>query len=75
MKNQIDRIIIDPAICHGKPIIRGMRWPVEVVLDMLSAGMTAEQIIEDHPELETEDIQACLAYARLSVSGDVFVDR
>ncbi|MEQ9301879.1 MAG: DUF433 domain-containing protein [Cyclobacteriaceae bacterium] len=66
------RITIDPAICHGKPIIRGMRWPVEVILDMLSAGMSTEQIITDHPELEKEDITACLNYARLSVSGEVY---
>jgi len=47
-----------------------MRWPVEVILDMLSSGMTAEQIIKDHPELEIEDIRACLNFARLSVSGE-----
>lgn len=49
-----------------------MRWPVEVILDMLSSGMTAKQIIDDHPELETEDIQATLIFARLSVSGETF---
>lgn len=65
-----DRINIDPEICHGKPIIRGMRWPVEVILDMLSSGMTPSQIIKDHPELEKEDITACLNYARLSISGE-----
>lgn len=59
-------------ICHGKPIVRGMRWPVEVILDMLSAGMSAEQIIADHSELEKEDIIACLSYARLSVSGEAY---
>lgn len=60
---------MDPKICHGKPVVRGMRWPVEVVLDMLSSGMSKEEIISDHPELELEDIQACLQYAKLSVSG------
>jgi len=49
-----------------------MRWPVEVILDMLSSGMTSEQIIKDHPELEKEDIIACLNYARLSVSGETY---
>ena len=68
----INRITINPAICHGKPIVRGMRWPVEVVLDMLSSGMTSEQIVKDHPELEKEDIIACLNYARLSVSGEAY---
>lgn len=70
MNSNIKRITIDPEICHGKPIIRGMRWPVEVILDMLGSGMTAEKIIKDHPELEKDDIIACLNYARRSVSGE-----
>ena len=65
----IDRITIDPEICHGKPCIRGMRWPVEVVIDLLGSGMSPEQITEDHPELEREDILACLNYAKLYLSG------
>jgi len=65
----LDRITIDPQICHGKPCIRGMRWPVEVVLDLLSSQMTHAEILEDHPELDQEDILACLSYARLAVSG------
>jgi uncharacterized protein (DUF433 family) len=73
MKKTAKRITIDPAICHGKPIIRGMRWPVEVILDMLSSGMSSAEIISDHPELEKEDIMACLNYARLSVSGETYI--
>jgi uncharacterized protein (DUF433 family) len=65
----ISRITINPDICHGKPCIRQMRWPVEVILDMLSSGMSINEIVTEHPELETEDIQACLRYARLLVSG------
>ncbi len=65
----IERITVSSNICHGKPCIRNMRWPVEVVLDMLGAGMIIEQIIEDHPELEKEDIYACLNYAKLYLSG------
>ena len=64
-----NRITIDPEICHGKPCIRGMRWPVEVILDMLASGMTSDEILADHPELEKEDIIASLSYARLVVSG------
>lgn len=67
MNTNIERITIDPLICHGKPVVRGMRWPVEVVLDMLNAGMSSREIMEDHPELENEDIIACLTYARLAV--------
>lgn len=65
----LERIIIDPAICHGKPCIRGMRWPVEVIIDMLGSGMSIDEILEDHPELEREDILASLSYAKLLVSG------
>ena len=65
----VTRITIDPAGCHGKPCIRGMRWPVEVVIDLLGSGMSIEQITEDHPELEREDILACLNYAKLYLSG------
>ena len=64
MSELLNRITIDPSVCHGKPCIRGMRWPVEVVIDMLGSGMTTEQILEDHPELTKEDIQASLNFAK-----------
>lgn len=67
--NLLDRITINPEILHGKPIIRGMRWSVEMVLDLLGSGMQINEIIEDHPELEKEDILACLHYAKLSLSA------
>ncbi len=67
--NSFDRITIDDNVCHGKPCIRGMRWPVEVIIDMLGSGMTIEQIIEDHPELEREDILASLNFAKLYLAG------
>lgn len=69
MNKLIDRITTDPEICHGKPCIRGMRWPVEVIIDMLGSGMTMEQILDDHKELEKEDILASLNFARLYLSG------
>jgi uncharacterized protein (DUF433 family) len=63
----LGRITIDPDICHGKPCIRHMRYPVEVILELLSAGMTSEEILEDFDNLEPEDILAVLAFAaRLS---------
>lgn len=68
-RDMLDRITIDAEICHGKPCVRGMRWPVEVVLDLLGSGMSIDEIIEDHPELENDDILACLNYARLHLSG------
>jgi uncharacterized protein (DUF433 family) len=69
--NNLERITINHEICHGKPSIRNMRWPVEVILDMLSAGMTIPEILEDHTELEKEDIIACLNYAKLLMSGNI----
>jgi uncharacterized protein (DUF433 family) len=72
--NYLNRITINPDICHGKPCIRGMRWPVEIIIDMLGSGMTNDQIIDDHPELEKEDILASLNYARLNLSGNPIKD-
>lgn len=69
LMNRLSRITLDPEICHGKPCIRGMRWPVEVIIDLLSSGMTIVQIIEDHPELEKEDVLASLEYAKITLSG------
>lgn len=65
----LSRITINPDICHGKACVRGMRWPVEVILDLMLSGMSHDEILEDHPELEHADLMACLAYAKLLVSG------
>lgn len=58
-----NRITIDPAICHGKPCIRGLRYPVENVLEWLASGMSSEEILADYEDLEREDILAALSYA------------
>jgi uncharacterized protein (DUF433 family) len=50
------RITIDPTICHGKPVIRGLRYPVEMILELLSGGMSIEEILADYEDLEREDI-------------------
>ncbi len=70
--SNLSRITIDPDICHGKPCVRHLRWPVEVVLDLVASGMSTAEILLDHQELEREDITACLEYARLLVSGEPF---
>jgi uncharacterized protein (DUF433 family) len=65
--NLSDRITIDPEICHGKPTIRGLRYPIEMILELLTSGMTPEEILADYEDLEREDILAALAFAtRLS---------
>jgi uncharacterized protein (DUF433 family) len=58
-----DRIVIDPAIMVGKPVIRGTRITVELVVELLSRGWTTAQIIQQYDHLTPQDIQACLAYA------------
>jgi uncharacterized protein (DUF433 family) len=63
----LSRITVDPEICHGKPCVRGLRYPVEFLLEMLSGEMTNEQILKDYPDLEADDLKAACAYgARLS---------
>jgi uncharacterized protein (DUF433 family) len=59
----LDRINIDSKVKHGKPCIKGTRIPVYLILDLLAGGSTAEQIIDDYPDLTLEDIKACLEYA------------
>lgn len=59
----LSRITIDPEICHGKPVIRGLRYPVENMLELLASGMTIEELLQDYPDLEREDFLACMQYA------------
>lgn len=61
--NLISRITVSPDICHGKPCVRGLRYPVEMILDLLSSEMDVKAILADYPDLERSDIDACLAYA------------
>jgi uncharacterized protein (DUF433 family) len=64
MENKLlQRITLDPNICHGKPCIRGLRYPVELILELLSSGMNAKEIIDDYDDLENEDILAALLFA------------
>ena len=62
--NLSERITMDPEICHGKPSIRGLRYTVETILELLSSGMTTEEILADYEDLEREDILAALDFAR-----------
>jgi uncharacterized protein (DUF433 family) len=63
----LQRITHNPDICHGKPCIRGLRYPIELILELLSSGMTPTEILEDYDDLEPEDIPAVLLFAaRLS---------
>ncbi|MBI5731509.1 MAG: DUF433 domain-containing protein [Ignavibacteriales bacterium] len=63
MDSLLKRISIDPAVCNGKPIIRGKRITVQTVLEFLSAGENIDEILKQYPSLESEDITACLKFA------------
>jgi len=69
MNHLLDRITVNSAICHGKACIRDMRWPVEVVIDLIASGMSFDDIIADHPELEKHDILAALNYTEITSLG------
>ncbi len=66
-ENLLARITMNPNISFGKPTIRNMRYPVEIMLDLLAAGMTTEELLEDYPDLEKEDIQACVLFTKKPV--------
>ena len=67
MSEPLQRITLNSEICHGKPCVRNLRYPVEFPLELLSAGMTTEEILADYDDLEADDILAALLYtARLS---------
>jgi len=64
MENQLlQRITLNPNICHGKPCIRGLRYPVKFILELLSAGMSSEDILADYDDLDLDDILAALLFA------------
>ncbi len=59
----LQRITLNPAVCFGKPTIRDMRYPVEMILDLLNSGMSFSEILVDYPDLVKEDLEACLLFA------------
>lgn len=71
MAQVFERITVNPKQCGGRPCIRGMRIRVSDVLELLADGMTPDQIIQEHPDLEIEDIQACLRFASQRVSHPI----
>lgn len=62
-KDLLKRITVDPNICHGKPCLRGLRYPVETILELLASNMSHDEILEDYTDLELADLQACLLFA------------
>lgn len=66
----LSRITADPEIFGGKPIVRGMRISVELILSLLAQGESERDVLDDYPDLEPEDIRACLAYAHAAIAHD-----
>lgn len=66
----LERVTARPDVFGGKPIIRDMRISVEFILSLLSQGTTQDELLDDYPELEPEDIRACIAYAHTVIAGD-----
>lgn len=73
MNELLKRITINPDQCGGKPCVRNMRIRVTDVLDLLANGLTGEQVLSEMPDLESEDIRACLAYASLKLNHPVVI--
>ena len=67
MNTLLERITIDPLICHGKPVIRGLRYPVESLLEYLAGGNRFEEVLAEFPDLEPEDLLACIEFAAQSI--------
>lgn len=63
----LSRIVVDPHVCHGKPVIRGLRYPVESMLEYMAAGDSIEDLLAEFPDLEKEDLLACLEYASTAI--------
>ena len=64
--SRLDRMISDPAICHGQPTVRGLRYTVESLLELLASGMTIDDVLEDHTDLERDDLLAVLEFGALA---------
>lgn len=75
MEDILQRITFRQGVLGGKPIIRGLRISVEMILDLLTKGASEQEILEDYPELEPEDLRAALLYAHHLVAGETILDR
>ena len=73
LMKELERVTINPNQCDGRPCVRGMRIRVKEVLDMLAGGATQEEILSDFPDLEAEDIRACIEYAARYLGHSVFI--
>lgn len=69
--SRLERITTDSAICHGQPVIRGLRYPVQMLLELLASGMSVEEVLADYPDLDRGDVLAALEFGALTAGGQV----
>jgi uncharacterized protein (DUF433 family) len=74
MDDLLQRITFDQNVLRGKPVIRGLRISVEMILELLAKGATWEEILEDYPQIEPDDLRAALLYAHHLVAGEMVLD-
>lgn len=67
--SRLDRITTDPAVCHGQPTVRGLRYPIATLLELLASGMTIDDVLDDYPDLERDDLFVALEYGALTAGG------
>ncbi len=75
MDELLSRITFDQQVLRSKPVIRGMRISVEMILELIAKGATQDEILEDYPQLEPEDVRAALLYAHHLVAGETILER
>jgi len=68
--SRLDRITTNPEICHGRPVVRGLRYPVQMLLELMSSGMNFEEILADYEDLEHDDLLAALEFGAMTAGGE-----
>jgi len=68
--SRLDRITTNPEICHGQPVVRGQRYPVQMLLELMSSGMSFEEILTDYEDLERDDLLAALEFGAMTAGGE-----
>lgn len=71
--SRLERITSDPQICHGQPVVRGLRYPVQMLLELMASGMSIDEILDDYSDLERDDFLAALEYGALASGGHTVV--
>lgn len=67
--SRLERITSDPEVCHGRPVVRGLRYPVQMLLELMASGMTVDEIVADYEDLERDDLLAALEFGAVTAGG------